>query len=69
LIINTPSGKLPWRDEVIIRSAAVAHRIVTITVLRTALASAAAIRSMLSGDLEVCSIQEYHQSLKVFPRT
>ncbi|MFZ4115609.1 MAG: carbamoyl-phosphate synthase large subunit [Chthoniobacterales bacterium] len=67
LIINTPSGKLPWRDEVIIRSAAVAHRIVTITVLRTAMASAAAIRSMLSGDLEVHSIQEYHQSLKVAP--
>lgn len=63
LIINTPSGKIPWRDEVVIRSAAVAHRIVTITVLRSAIASAAAIRSMLSGTLEVHSIQEYHQSL------
>jgi carbamoyl-phosphate synthase large subunit len=61
LIINTPSGKEPWRDEVIIRSAAVAHRIVTITVLRTALASLAAIRSMLQSGLEVRSIQEYHQ--------
>ena len=64
LIINTPSGKLPWRDEVIIRSAAIAHRVVTITVLRTAIASLAAIRSMLAGDFEVRSIQEYHQSLK-----
>ncbi len=65
LIINTPSGKLPWRDEVIIRSAAVAHRIVTITVLRTAIASVAAIGSMLSEDLGVKSIQEYHQSLGI----
>ncbi len=63
-IINTPSGKLTRRDEVIIRSAAVAHRIPTITVLRAATASAAAIRSMRSGSLEVRSLQEYHQLVR-----
>lgn len=65
-IINTPTGKLPRRDEVIIRSAAVAHRIPTITVLRTAVASAAAIRSMRAGNLEVHSLQEHHQSLAAY---
>lgn len=63
-IINTPSGKLTRRDEIIIRSAAVAHRIPTITVLRAAIASAAAIRSMRSQNLEVRSLQEYHALLK-----
>lgn len=64
LSINTPSGKQPRRDEIIIRSAAVAHGVPTITVLRAAIASIAAIRSMQTGPFEVCSIQEFHQSLK-----
>ena len=64
LSINTPSGKQPRRDEIIIRSAAVAHGVPTITVLRAAIASVAAIRSMQAGPFEVCSIQEFHQSLK-----
>jgi carbamoyl-phosphate synthase large subunit len=64
LSINTPSGKQPRRDEIIIRSAAVAHGIPTITVLRAAIASIEAIRSMQEGPLEVCSIQEFHASLK-----
>ncbi|MBX9577709.1 MAG: carbamoyl-phosphate synthase large subunit [Chthoniobacterales bacterium] len=64
LSINTPTGKQPRRDEIIIRSAAVAHGVPTITVLRAAIASIAAIRSMQAGPLEVCSIQEFHASLK-----
>ena len=64
LSINTPTGKQPRRDEIIIRSAAVAHGVPTITVLRAAIASIAAIRSMQAGPFEVCSIQEFHASLK-----
>ena len=63
LIINTPGGKQQRADEIIIRSTAVAHRVPTITVLRAAIATAAAIRSMKAGPLEVRSIQEYHQFL------
>ena len=64
LSINTPTGKQPRRDEIIIRSAAVTHGVPTITVLRAAIASIAAIRSMQAGPFEVCSIQEFHASLK-----
>ncbi len=59
-IINTPSGQQPRRDEVLIRSAAVAGRIATMTTVRGAQASAAAIRSMKEHPMEVKSLQEYH---------
>ena len=39
-IINTPSGQQPRKDEVIIRSAAVAARVAMMTTLRGAQASA-----------------------------
>ncbi|HLB33948.1 MAG TPA: carbamoyl-phosphate synthase large subunit, partial [Chthoniobacterales bacterium] len=58
-IINTPSGKQPRHDEIKIRSSAVANRVPTMTTLRGAIASAAAIRSLRAGPLEVRSIQEY----------
>jgi carbamoyl-phosphate synthase large subunit len=64
LSINTPSGKQPRHDEIIIRSAAVTHGVPTITVLRAATASIDAIRSMQAGPFEVCSIQEFHALLK-----
>ncbi|MEO6848580.1 MAG: carbamoyl-phosphate synthase large subunit [Chthoniobacterales bacterium] len=59
-IINTPAGKKPREDEVIIRSAAVAHRIPTMTTLRGAEASAQAILSLQQTDYGVKSLQEYH---------
>jgi carbamoyl-phosphate synthase large subunit len=59
-IVNTPSGEQPRKDEVIIRSAAVANRIATMTTLRAARASAAAIRAMRDRGLQVKSLQEYH---------
>ena len=59
-IINTPSGEQPRRDEVAIRSAAVANRIATMTTLRAARASAAAIRALRDRGLAVKSLQEYH---------
>ncbi len=59
-IINTPSGQQPRKDEVIIRSAAVAARVATMTTLRGARASIAAIRAMQSAGYSVKSLQEYH---------
>jgi len=59
-IINTPSGQQPRRDEVIIRSAAVAHRVPTMTTLRAARASAQAIRALQKNPLSVRCLQEYH---------
>lgn len=59
-IVNTPSGQQPRKDEVVIRSAAVAHRIATMTTLRGARASLLAIRALQQRDIEVRSLQEYH---------
>ena len=59
-IINTPSGKQPRQDEVIIRSTAVANRIPIMTTLRAAAASVSAIRSIAKSPLEVKSLQEHH---------
>ena len=64
-IINTPSGKQPRQDEVVIRSTAVANRIPIMTTLRAAAASASAIRSMAKSPLEVKSLQEYHALIQL----
>ncbi|HEY5769250.1 MAG TPA: ATP-grasp domain-containing protein, partial [Terrimicrobium sp.] len=59
-IVNTPSGQKPRRDEVVIRSAAVAARVALMTTLRGAQASAAAIQSLKDAGYGVKSLQEYH---------
>jgi carbamoyl-phosphate synthase large subunit len=59
LIINTPSGKIPRQDEVVIRSTAVAAGVPVVTTLQGADAYAHAIRALLAGELGVKSIQEY----------
>ncbi len=63
LIINTPSGQQPRKDEVIIRSAAVAARIPVITTLRAAQASLDAIRAMRDRPFSLQSLQEYHNKI------
>ncbi len=60
-IINTPSGQQPRKDEVVIRSAAVAARVATMTTLRGARASADAIRALKLNGYTVKSLQEYHE--------
>ncbi len=60
-IINTPSGKIPREDEVIIRNAALAQKIPIMTTVRAAQASANGIRSLQKSKVEVRSLQEYHQ--------
>ena len=59
-ILNTPSGQQPRRDEVVIRSAGVAARVATMTTLRGARASVAAIRAIQQAGYQVKSLQEYH---------
>lgn len=59
-IINTPSGQQPRKDEVVIRSAAVAARVATMTTLRAAKASAQAIKALKQSGYGVKSLQEYH---------
>jgi carbamoyl-phosphate synthase large subunit len=60
-IINTPSGQQPRKDEVIIRSAAVAARVALMTTLRGAQASSAAIRALKNAGYGVKSLQEYQR--------
>ncbi|MGY8642353.1 MAG: carbamoyl-phosphate synthase large subunit [Verrucomicrobiales bacterium] len=59
LVINTPSGRDPRRDEVRIRSGALANRVPILTTLRAAEASVKAIRSMKAGEIGVTPLQEY----------
>jgi carbamoyl-phosphate synthase large subunit len=60
LIINTPSGKIPRKDEVQIRSLAVARRIPILTTISGAEASIRAMRSLQAKGLTVKTLQEYH---------
>jgi carbamoyl-phosphate synthase large subunit len=59
-IINTPSGKIPRQDEVVIRNAALAQKIPIMTTVRAAMASANGIRSLQKNKLRVRSLQEYN---------
>ncbi len=60
LVINTPSGKNPRRDEVRIRSLAVARGVPCITTIPGALASISGIRAQKDGNLHVMSLQEHY---------
>jgi carbamoyl-phosphate synthase large subunit len=62
-IINTPSGKIPREDEVLIRNAALGQKIPIMTTLRAAQASANGIRSLQKSKARVRSLQEYHATV------
>ena len=59
ILINTPHGKAPRKDEVAIRSAAVAQRLPIMTTLRGARMSIRAIKALQAGSYGVRSLQEY----------
>ncbi len=63
LIINTPSGKTPRQHEISIRTTAVAYGIPLITTASAASAVVNGIESLSKRQLEVKSIQEYHQEI------
>ena len=60
MVINTPSGRIPRRDEVSIRSGALANRVPIMTTMRGATASVRSIRSLKAAELDVTPLQEYH---------
>jgi carbamoyl-phosphate synthase large subunit len=62
LIINTPSGTTPRKDEVKIRSTAVERRIPILTTVSGVEASIRAMRSIQTKGLTVKTLQEYHLS-------
>jgi carbamoyl-phosphate synthase large subunit len=62
LVINTPAGKTPRKDEVRIRTAAVQHRIPIMTTLAGASAAALGIASLREKGFTVRPLQEYHKT-------
>ncbi|MFH1074976.1 MAG: carbamoyl-phosphate synthase large subunit [Candidatus Firestonebacteria bacterium] len=64
LIINTPTGKGPKTDEYHIRRAAINYGVPCITTVSGAQAAVNGIESILKGELNVKSLQEYHSVKK-----
>lgn len=64
LVINTPSGETPRKDEIIIRSLAVAKGVPCVTTIEGALASVQAIGAMKEKELIPESLQSHHEKLK-----
>ena len=63
LILNTPSGRLPRADEVLIRAAATAMGVPCVTTLSGAQASITAIEQLKQHPIHVKPIQAYHQQI------
>jgi carbamoyl-phosphate synthase large subunit len=58
-IINTPSGRHPKKDEVLLRASAVQYKIPYTTTLSGAQAVVNGIENMKKGDLQVKALQDY----------
>jgi len=61
LVINTPSGRKPKNDEVLIRAGAVQYKIPYTTTISGAQAVVNAIETMKKGDLRVKPLQDYYR--------
>jgi carbamoyl-phosphate synthase large subunit len=59
LIINTPIGSAAQEDDRLIRRTALAYKIPIVTTIAGARATAAAIRTLQQGPLDVKAIQDY----------
>lgn len=64
LIVNTPSGAEPRKDEITLRSLAVTTGVAYTTTITAAQATVKAIDSLQKNNLKVLSLQEYHRQLK-----
>ncbi len=64
LVINTPIGKHSLADSYTIRRMALTLNIPYCTTIPGAFAAVQGIRSLHESELEVCSLQEYHQRLR-----
>ncbi len=60
LIINTPTGRVPQKDQNMIRNIAVMQGIPLITTISGAQAAVNGIEALIRGNYDVKSIQEYH---------
>jgi len=65
LVINTPRGRRTPEDSYSIRRAALEYNIPYTTTVAAAKATLHAIRTLKEGKLEVKSLQEYHEMVKV----
>jgi carbamoyl-phosphate synthase large subunit len=64
LVINTPIGKSSLADSYSIRRTALMLNIPYCTTIPGAFAAVRGMRALCEGELEVCSLQEYHQQLR-----
>ncbi len=64
LIINTPSGKIGRRDEVRMRSSAIAYSVPLVTTLSAAEATVGATDALRKKTFNVRSIQEFHADIQ-----
>jgi carbamoyl-phosphate synthase large subunit len=64
LVINTPVGKRSLADSYAIRRTALTLNIPYCTTIPGAFAAVRGIRALRERELEVCSLQEYHQQLR-----
>ncbi len=62
LLINTPSGPKPGRDEVMIRNVAISHGIPVVTTISGAVAVIGGIKALKAGSFEIRSLQEIYAS-------
>jgi carbamoyl-phosphate synthase large subunit len=65
LVINTPGGMIPRRDENAIRSAAYAHNICLMTTITGARAAVGGIRAMREKPMGVRPIQQYRGNVRI----
>jgi carbamoyl-phosphate synthase large subunit len=65
LVINTPGGMIPRRDENSIRSAAYAHNICLMTTITGARAAIGGIRAMREKPMAVRPIQQYRGNVRI----
>jgi carbamoyl-phosphate synthase large subunit len=59
IVINTPSGKHPHQDEIVIRSTSWARRVPIITTIQGATAAVEAVRRLKEKEMTVRTLQEY----------
>ena len=65
MVINTPSGMMPRRDENLIRAAVYSHNICIMTTIGAARAAVDAIRSLRTNPVGVRPIQKYRGNVTV----
>ena len=63
LIINTPSGKIGRRDEIHMRSSAIAYSVPLVTTVAAAEATVGAIDALRKQEFRVKSLQEFHADI------